>query len=87
VKKGLPFRKAHGITGQLVSHAIATGKTLESMTLADYHEFSPLFAEDLHDISVARSASSKNVIGGTAPTQVAQQLERARKIVAEFFIC
>ncbi|MCL2281318.1 MAG: argininosuccinate lyase [Dehalococcoidia bacterium] len=87
VKKGLPFRKAHGITGQLVSHAIATGKTLESMTLADYHEFSPLFAEDIHDISVARSASSKNVIGGTAPTQVAQQLERARKIVAEFFIC
>ena len=81
VKKGMSFREAHGITGRLVSYAISSGKTLESMTLAEYREFSPLFGDDVHDISAARSAASKNVTGGTAPVQVARQLERAKKIL------
>ena len=81
VKKGLPFREAHGITGKLVNHAISSGKTLESMTVAEYQEFSPLFAEDVKDISAARSAESKNVTGGTAPGQVAMQIEKAKKLL------
>ena len=85
VKKGLPFREAHDITGRLVSHAIAIGKTLENMTLADYRQFSDLFSEDISDISATHSVSSKNVIGGTAPAQVAQQLERALKTVNQEF--
>lgn len=80
VKKGLSFREAHGITGRLVSYAIGCGKMLESMTLDEYKGFSPLFAEDVRAISAAGSVASKNVPGGTAPGQVAEQIARARKI-------
>ena len=81
VKKGLSFREAHGTTGRLVSYAIGQGKTLESLTLDEYKGFSPLFTEDVHEISAARSVASKNVTGGTAPEQVAMQLKRAKKIL------
>ncbi|MCL2707364.1 MAG: argininosuccinate lyase [Dehalococcoidia bacterium] len=83
VKKALPFREAHAITGRLVNHAISIGKTLEQLTLEDYQQFSLLFGKDIRDISTERSASSKNVIGGTSPSQVAQQLERAGRLIMQ----
>ena len=81
VKKGLSFREAHGITGRLVSHAIGDGKTLENLSLDEYRRFSPLFEEDISNISAVSSVASKNVPGGTASGQVRMQLERCRKIL------
>jgi argininosuccinate lyase len=40
VKKGLPFRTAYKIAGQLVAKCIAEGKVLEELTLAEYKELS-----------------------------------------------
>ncbi len=81
VNKGLSFREAHGVTGKLVNYAIGCGKTLESLTLEEYRNFSRLFDADIHTLSAAGSAASKNVPGGTSPGQVAIQLKRCRQIL------
>ncbi|MCL2140084.1 MAG: argininosuccinate lyase [Dehalococcoidia bacterium] len=82
VKKGLSFREAHAITGRLVTKTISKSKTLESLTLAEYQEFSPLFGDDILQISAIRSVASKDVLGGTAYQQVTKQLEKAHKIIS-----
>ncbi|GAG40579.1 unnamed protein product, partial [marine sediment metagenome] len=81
VGKGVPFREAHNIMGGLVRYAAEKGKTFKDLSLSEYKSFSPLFEEDVYSVTVASSLAARNVPGGTAPGQVAQQLARARKIV------
>jgi argininosuccinate lyase len=81
VRKGLPFRQAHNIVGKLVRYAISKGKGFQELSLGEYQDFSPLFAEDVYGISVATSVAARNAVGGTAPKQVAVALSRARKLV------
>ena len=54
-KKGLPFRQTHSIVGKLVQHAIGKGKKLNELTLAEYRKFSPLFADDIYNITFTAS--------------------------------
>ena len=80
VRKGLEFRKSHDIIGRVVVFAIEQGKELNELTLAEFQEFSPLFAEDLFAaISLASCLAGKNRIGGTAPEQVQNELAHARQ--------
>ena len=81
VGKGAPFREAHGIVGGLVQYAIEKGKAFGDLSISEYKSFSPLFEEDVYSITVESSLGARDVRGGTAPGQVAQQLARARKIV------
>jgi len=88
VRKGSPFRQAHGtlgeldnIAGKLVQYAIDKCRSFRQLTLDEYHRFSPLFAEDVYDITMETSVAARNAIGGTAPEQVAAALARARKLV------
>ncbi|MFC1912105.1 argininosuccinate lyase [Chloroflexota bacterium] len=81
VKKGESFRKAHDIVARLVNYAVKKGKSFQDISLAEYKDFSPLFAEDVYDITVASTIAARDVIGGTAPRQVAQALVRAQKTV------
>ncbi|MFN7926477.1 MAG: argininosuccinate lyase [Blastocatellia bacterium] len=79
VRKGIEFRKSHDIIGRVVVSAIQQGKELNELTLAEFQEFSPLFAEDLFAaISLESCLAGKNRIGGTAPSQVALELASAR---------
>jgi len=79
VKKGEPFRSAHGIVAKLVSHAQKEGKTFGQLTLEEYRRFSPLFDNDVFKVTVASSLAVRDVPGGTAPRQVAAALAEARK--------
>jgi argininosuccinate lyase len=81
VRKGLPFREAHGAVGKLVRHAEQRGVDLGKLTLPEMRRFSPLFDEDARRIDVMASLRSRDVPGGTAPRQVAAALRRARKRV------
>jgi argininosuccinate lyase len=83
VRKGLPFRQAHDIVGKLVRYAISKGKGFQEMSLDEYHGFSPLFADDVYVITVESSVTARDVVGGTAPKQVAAALSRARKLVGK----
>ena len=76
VLKGVPFRDAHHITGQIVQHAIKDGKTLEEIPVDALRSFSDAIGEDIASVLNTKSAvSSKNCIGGTAFDQVNKQLQ------------
>jgi len=81
VKKGVPFRQAHKIVGELVRYAVEQGKGLHQLDLSQYQRFSTLFKEDVYAITVESSIAARNILGGTAPQQVDFQLARARSIV------
>jgi argininosuccinate lyase len=82
VGKGLPFRQAHEVVGQVVRYAIAQGKRLEELPLADLTRFSPLFDETVYGrITVEASLQARGLPGGTAPEAVRQALALARSLV------
>jgi len=75
VKKGVPFREAHGIVGRLVGSCLRNGKTFEDLTLPELKEFSPAFdREALGCFDVARAVNRKTLYGGTAEDAVRRRI-------------
>jgi len=83
VKKGLPFREAHGAVAKLSEYAIARDKSFHELSLDEYHSFSPFFDEDVYTITLESSLAAKNVIGGTSPQQMEIALTRAKEILRQ----
>jgi len=81
VKKGLPFREAHGVISKLSKYAVSRDKSFHELGLSEYHGFSLLFDEDVYAITLESSLAARNVIGGTSPQQVGAALTRAREIL------
>jgi argininosuccinate lyase len=81
VKKGMPFRKAHGVIAKLNEYATSKGKTFRELGRKEYREFSALFTGDVYDITSASSVIARNVVGGTSPQQVGKALRRARRLI------
>jgi len=79
VRKGVPFREAHGIVSALVKYAMEKGKGLKDLSLGEYKSLSPLFGEDVYSITVDTSVKARNIRGGTAPERVKEALARARR--------
>ncbi|MBP2655378.1 MAG: argH 1 [Firmicutes bacterium] len=84
VKKGLPFRQAHEVVGKSVRYCIETGKTLTDLSLDEFKEFSPLFADDILDaITIETCVAARNSYGGTSPEQVELAIGRGHSILKE----
>ncbi|MBQ5662552.1 MAG: argininosuccinate lyase [Clostridia bacterium] len=82
VRHGLPFRSAYKLVGSLVARCIAEGKTLETLTLDEYREVSPLFEEDLYDdISLETCVAKRISAGGTGPDSVASQIASVERFL------
>ena len=82
VKKGLAFRDAYKITGQLVSYCIDNDKTLETLTLNEYKQYSEVFEEDVFDsIALITCVMERNVVGGPSPKQFKSQIENVKKTI------
>ena len=74
-KKGLPFRSAYKLVGQIVAYCIDNGLVLETMPLEDYKKYSDLFEEDLFtEISLETCVSKRISAGGTGPESVDKQI-------------
>ena len=81
VKKGLPFRKAYKIVGQIVSFCIENNITLDEMTIEQYKSFDNNFNDDIYsEISLGKCVSNRNVIGGPSPVQVRKRIEELKEI-------
>jgi len=79
VKKGLPFRDAHETVAHAVKTAIALGKDLSELPLATLQGFNASITDDVFEVlSLQGSLNARNVLGGTAPTQVRHQIARHR---------
>jgi len=81
VKKGMPFRKAHGAITKLSEYAVSKGKNFRELGRKEYREFSVLFTGDVYDITSESSVAARDVVGGTSPRQVAKALRRARRLI------
>ena len=76
-EKGLPFRDAYKITGELVALCIEKGLTLETLPLEEYQAICPAFDEGVYQaISLERCVAGRKVLGGPAPENVTAQAQR-----------
>ena len=75
VKKGLPFRSAYKISGQIVAKCIQEGFVLETLPLEEYKAFSDLFQDDLYEnIDLLACVEKRISQGGTCVASVEQQI-------------
>lgn len=82
VKKGVPFREAHGIVGQVVRLSQEQGVRLDQLSLEDLQKVSPVFAGDAAAVFDARaSANRRAATGGTAEKAVREQLTLAHQLL------
>ena len=75
VKKGMPFRSAYKISGQLVALCIQQGTVLEELDLGSYQSYSDLFEADLYEhIDLLTCMEKRSSEGGTSTASVKQQI-------------
>ncbi len=83
VKKGLPFRDAHETVAHAVKTAIARGIDLSALPLAELQALNSSITADVADVLTLRgSLNARQVLGGTAPVRVREQVERHRARLA-----
>ncbi|SNR65021.1 argininosuccinate lyase [Desulfurobacterium atlanticum] len=76
-KKGVPFREAHRIVGEIVAYCLDCEKSLEELSIEEFKRFSDAFEHDvLNLMSVEGSINSRNITGGTAKEQILKELEK-----------
>lgn len=82
--KGLPFREAHGIVGELVLYCEKQYKRLSDLSLDELRMFSPLFdASSLTALKPRAIAARRKAPGGTAPSRVKAALKKARRSLSK----
>lgn len=80
--KGIPFREAHEIVGELVLKGLKTGTNLVDIPLDEYKKISPKIEEDVYTCLQPKVAvERRNSYGGTGFDQVRQQIRDAKKIL------
>lgn len=80
VRKGMPFRTAHGVAAKAVRLCIERGCSLEALPLEDFAGCSDLIQEDIYELLAPRACvEGRDVTGGPAPEQVRRQIESLRR--------
>ncbi len=81
-EKGVPFRTAHTITGNIVKWAKENNTTLNEVPLSKLKDFSSLFEEEIYDyLNFKNALSRRNLTGGTGEKSVKEQIKMATKII------
>jgi len=81
-RKGIPFRQAHDVAGSAVRRAEASGVALRELPLEEYKSIHEGFEADLFDaISIEGALADKDVVGGTAPRRVREEIKRWKKVL------
>jgi argininosuccinate lyase len=79
VERGVPFREAHRIIGELVKRVIKEGKALDTLPIGTYKAICPVFDETIYSVlNPQHSVSRRKSFGGTAPEAVIVQIECAK---------
>ena len=82
VKKGVAFRDAHRVVGELVAHCLNEDKALLDLTLEELRRFHPAFGPDVfEDLSMKACVEKRNIPGAPAPEMVQRAIDRAREIL------
>ncbi len=76
VKKGIPFREAHNILGEVVKFATEQNKKLNKISLEEYKTFSQNFEEDVfNSLSAETCLENKKTFGSPNPQMVEKQIK------------
>ena len=80
VRRGVPFREAHGIVGGLVREAVDRGVPLSDLTPAELSRHSEVLDESFYEVLQRGSwLESKTIAGGTGSAALAAQITSARE--------
>ncbi|CAH3149816.1 unnamed protein product [Pocillopora meandrina] len=80
VRKGVPFREAHRLSGEVVQAAETKGCLLNELTLNDLKQISPLFEEDVNEVwDYEHSVEQYSAEGGTAKSSVEGQIYKLQQ--------
>lgn len=82
VKKGIPFRNSHEITGKIVLYCIEKGKSLSKLSLKEFKKFSDKVESDVYAIlNPEGSIEAKLSYGSTSKSSIKEQIKLLRKKV------
>ncbi|MBN2851619.1 MAG: argininosuccinate lyase [Clostridia bacterium] len=82
VKKSLPFRSAHEITGKLIAYCLDENKSLSQLSINEYKQFSDLIDNDVYEaIKMETCVNKRDVPGGPSQEAVSAHILRAKKFL------
>lgn len=83
-KKGVPFRTAYKIVGEIVAYCISNDKTLEDMSIDEYLNFSDIFDEGIYKAIDMNECVKKRIsYGATSPESVLRQVKITREKIGK----
>lgn len=83
VRKGIPFRQTHHISGRAVALAESSKRSLSELSLKELQELNPLFEEDVKDVfDFEQSVQKRGSIGGTSLEMIERQVRVLNEGVA-----
>ncbi|MEA3239311.1 MAG: argininosuccinate lyase [Candidatus Bipolaricaulota bacterium] len=86
VGKGVPFRRSHHLVGEVVKRAEERNCSLRELPFSEYQHIDPIFSKDVYEVfDFARSVAARSGRGGTAPSAVHVQIEKAKTSLLESF--
>ena len=84
VKKGMPFREAHGVSGRMVYYCIEKGINLDDLSIDKMREFSDIIDEDIYDaISMDVCVNGRNIVGGPSEEMVKKAICDAKNYISK----
>ncbi len=84
VRKGVPFRDAHRVVGELVAHCLDQDKALLDLSLEEMKSFHPAFEKDVfEDLSLRACVEKRRIPGAPAPDMVRLAIAHAREALAD----
>ncbi|MFR4804996.1 MAG: argininosuccinate lyase, partial [Eggerthellaceae bacterium] len=82
-KKGMPFREAHEVVGNLVLYCEKNGKELEELSFEELHDVCPLFEKDVVSaLDTEAIVAARTTYGGTGHSAVKLQMKEAHEFLA-----
>jgi argininosuccinate lyase len=79
VRRGVPFREAHHLSGRAVALAESKGVRLDQLGDEDWRSISDRFGADIRAVfDFAQSVASRDAAGGASPRAVREQMRQAR---------
>ena len=79
VGKGVPFRDAHGIIGRLVLYCIEKNTGIDSLSLEELKQISPVFEEDIYEAVSLKTCVEKRLTIGAPGTEAMKRAIAAQK--------
>lgn len=84
-KKGMPFRSAYKLTGEIVAYSIDKGKSLNALTISEYKTFSRLFEDDIYcALDLKTSVENRKTEGGPSSLSVKNQILNCQNFLKNF---